>query len=69
MGVLPSPDLTHATGCKHPTLTLNICSFVHQCNTFTFYFLLFECNMMLKYNIPKIKFTARVLSKAVMCLE
>jgi hypothetical protein len=27
--------------CIIAVITLNICSFVHQCNTFTFYFLLF----------------------------
>jgi hypothetical protein len=30
-----------ANNCKGRCLALNICSFVHQCNTFTFYFLLF----------------------------
>jgi hypothetical protein len=33
--------LRDSTGCyDNKSWTLNICSFVHQCNTFTFYFLL-----------------------------
>jgi hypothetical protein len=52
LGKPAEQNLIHATGCKHPSLiycilascyirfTLNICYFVHQCNTFTSYFLL-----------------------------
>jgi hypothetical protein len=47
---------------KYGNVTLNICSFVRQCNTFTSYMcyndgqknkysVLNECNRMLKYNI------------------